>query len=146
MYGKDDKKRRMEDIAGPVTSIVAPNSIFKGTFQGEETILISGRFEGEVKSREMVRIDKTGKVEGPVESPHVIIEGELIGDIRSAEHVELRSESRITGNVMTKKIAVAEGCLFKGEIQMPSKTDHPISFVEKRNKKEDSEIPGLEKK
>ena len=143
MYGKDDKKRRMEDLTGPVTSTVAPNSIFKGTLQGEETVIISGRFEGEVKSRELVRVDKTGKVEGPIESPNVIIEGELIGDIRSAEHVELRAESRITGNVMTKKIAIAEGCLFKGEIQMPSKSDKPISFVEKRERKEDTEKPGL---
>jgi cytoskeletal protein CcmA (bactofilin family) len=143
MYGKEDKKRRMEDMAGPVTSVIAPNSIFKGTLQGEETVIISGRFEGEVKSRELVRIDKTGKVEGPVESPNVIIEGELIGDIKSADHVELRAESRITGNVMTRKIAIAEGCIFKGEIQMPSKSDRPLSFVEKRQRKEDTEQPDL---
>ena len=141
MIGKDDKKRRMEDQEGPIITIVAAKTQFNGVMDAQESVRICGRFEGEVKCSEMVRIDKNGKLIGPLESKFVIIEGEMNGDIKSAEHVELRSDCRMTGNITTQKIAIAEGCIFKGEIQMPSKTDRPIRFEEKRGRIEIPEKP-----
>lgn len=133
MQKKDDKKRRLEDKVGPPESVIAPNTKFKGTIKGYDSVRISGLFNGKINCEQLVKIDKGGKVVGTINSAGVIIEGEIKGDIISAEHVEIRSEGHVIGNITTNKIAVAEGSFFQGEIQMPGKEDKPFSFIEKRN-------------
>jgi len=125
-------KRRIEDKASHTESSVAPNSTFKGNLEGADGVLISGNMEGDISSKQLVRIGRGGKMKGTITAPYVIIEGELKGDIESAEHVEIRSEARVVSNIQTAKIAIAEGSFFRGEIRMPRKEDTPISFVEKR--------------
>jgi cytoskeletal protein CcmA (bactofilin family) len=126
------KKKRLEDKAGEENSLIAKNSRFIGKISGTEGLLVSGHLKGDVKSERLVWIQKEGKIIGNIECSYIIIEGDLEGNIKSAEHVELRSQARVTGNIQTRKIAMAEGSFFRGEIHMPSKEDKPISFVEKR--------------
>lgn len=126
------KKSRMEDKAGEENSVVAKNSRFMGTISGLEGVRISGHLKGDVKSDQLVWVQKEGKIIGDIDCPYIIVEGVLKGNIKSAEHVELRSEAHVTGNIQTRKIAMAEGSFFQGEIHMPRKEDKPITFVEKR--------------
>lgn len=132
MKKKEDNKRRVEDKIGSTVSIIAPNTKFKGTIKGRDTLFIAGHLEGKINSEGLVRIDKAGRIDGTINSPYVIIEGEIKGDIQSAEHVELRSEARVTGNIYTAKIVMAEGCTLQGEVHTPREEDKPIVFVEKR--------------
>jgi cytoskeletal protein CcmA (bactofilin family) len=128
----DDKKRRLEDRAGDVGSVIAAGTNFKGTISGQAGARISGSFEGDISSQQLVWVEKKGRVDGNIRSPFVIVEGELTGNIESAEHVELRTEGRVTGNIETVIIAMAEGCVFNGEIQMRGKEGKSITFVERR--------------
>jgi cytoskeletal protein CcmA (bactofilin family) len=50
MLGKDDKKRGLEDKAGPTESVVAPSAKFTGTISGPDSLRVSGKFEGEIDS------------------------------------------------------------------------------------------------
>jgi hypothetical protein len=49
-----------------------------------------------------------------------------------AKHVELRAECCMTGNISTEKLAIADGCSFKGEVRMLQKGNKPVRFTEKR--------------
>lgn len=133
MNKKEDKKRRLEDKIGPIETIIAPNTKLKGKIRGKDSIRIAGRFEGDIKCEQLVKIEQGGKLSGTIISNCVIIEGELKGNIDSAEHVEIRTDGRVVGNIITNQIAIAEGSFIQGEIRMPEKEDQPISFVEKRN-------------
>jgi cytoskeletal protein CcmA (bactofilin family) len=128
----DDKKRRLEDRAGGVESVIAAGTKFKGTISGQAGARISGSLEGDISSQQLVWVEKKGRVDGNIRGPFVIVEGELYGNIESAEHVELRAEGRVTGNIETVIIAMAEGCFFNGEIQMRGKEGKSITFVERR--------------
>jgi cytoskeletal protein CcmA (bactofilin family) len=128
----DDKKRRLEDRAGEVESVVAAGTKFKGTISGQAGVRISGSLEGDISSQQLVWVEKKGRVDGNIRSPFVIVEGELNGNIESAEHVELRTEGRVIGNIETVIIAMAEGCVFNGEILMRGKESKSITFVERR--------------
>ena len=129
---KDNKKRRLEDKVGSTESIIAPGAKFKGIISGHASVRISGHFEGEINSEQLVWVEKEGRIDGTINSPFVIIEGEIKGNIESAEHVEFRTEGRVIGNINTAIITIAEGGFINGKIQMPRKEDKPISFVEKR--------------
>jgi len=128
----DDKKKRLEDRAGGVESVIAAGTKFKGTITGQAGARISGSLEGDISSQQLVWVEKKGRVDGNIRSPFVIVEGELYGNIESAEHVELRTEGRVTGNIDTVIIAMAEGCVFNGEIQMRGKDGKSVSYVERR--------------
>ena len=129
---KDIKKRRSGDKAESIESIIASGTKFKGTIKGHDSVRIFGRVEGKINCKQMVRVEKEGKIEGTVNSPFVIIEGEIKGNIESAERVELKAEGRVTGNINTDLLAIADGASFNGEIQMPMKKDTSISVVEKK--------------
>ncbi len=128
----DDKKRRLEDKAGGVESVIAEGTTFKGSLSGQAGARISGSLEGDISSQQLVWVEKKGRVNGNIRSPFVIVEGELCGNIESADHVELRTEGRVTGNIETVIIAMAEGCVFNGEVQMRGKEGKSLTFVERR--------------
>jgi cytoskeletal protein CcmA (bactofilin family) len=128
----DDKKRRLEDRAEGDESVIAAGRKFKGTMSGHAGSRISGNLEGDIRSELLVWVEKKGRVDGNTRSPFVIVEGELNGNIESAEHVELRTEGRVTGNIDTVIIAMAEGCVFNGEIQVRGKEGKSITFIERR--------------
>jgi len=128
----EDKKKRLEDKAGGVESVIAAGTKFKGTITGEAGARISGSLEGDISSQQLVWVEQKGRVDGNIRGPFVIVEGELIGNIESAEQVEVRTHGRVTGNIETMMIAMAEGCVFNGQIQMRGKEGKSITFVERR--------------
>jgi cytoskeletal protein CcmA (bactofilin family) len=132
MFFREGQKRRLEDRAESPGSIIAPSTTFTGTIDGQDGVQVAGSFKGDIRSQGLVWIGSKGSVDGDVTAPFVIVEGAITGNIKTAEHVEFRSESRINGNVETKKLAIAEGSFFKGEIKMSSRKEQPIHFVEKR--------------
>lgn len=125
-------KRRVEDQADTIKTIIAQDIRIKGTLTESSGMRISGFLEGSIDSKGLVWVDKNGKISGPIKARWVIAEGEINGDIESSEKTELRSGCRVTGNIACKKIALAEDSFFQGEIQMTSPKDRPLSFVKKR--------------
>ena len=100
---------------GPAVTVIAPGTLFKGTVSGEDTLHISGTVQGDIDSRRMVWVDRSGCVNGSVTARRVIIEGEINGDIQRAERVEIRSNGRMTGNIYAANITIDPGCFFDGE-------------------------------
>lgn len=115
----------LEDEVGSAVTVVASNTRFTGKIKGEDTLRISGYFNGEINCRRMVWVEKTGKVEGTVNARRVIIEGEINGNIESADHVDLRSNGRMIGDINAVKITVAKGCLFDGQAKIIRKEKSP---------------------
>ncbi len=138
MPKREDKQRRLEDRIGPIESVIAAKTKFRGKINSEDSIQISGNFRGDIKCEQLVKINNGGKIKGTISSTYVIIEGELTGDVETADYVEIRPEGRVVGNISTSEIAIAEGSFIQGEIKMPDK-DEPVSFVEKRGNEEPEE-------
>ncbi len=77
-------------------------------------------------------IYEQGSVHGNIRAPYVVLEGELKGNIISAKQVELRSPARMNGRIETDLLAVAEGCILEGKVDMLKADAQPIHFTEKR--------------
>jgi len=120
MPKKEEKKRRLEDKIGPIESVIASNTKFKGKINAQDSVLISGKFNGDIQCEQLVKIDSDGKIKGT--------------------HVEIRQGGRVIGNINTSEIAIAEGSFIQGEIKMPDREAKPLSFVEKRGSEEPEEI------
>ena len=135
MFTKDNRERRVDDRAGTIESLIAEDTTLHGNLRSAHGIRVVGTVEGDIESRGRVKIEKGGRVRGHIKAPDVIVNGELEGHIEATGQVELGPESRMTGNIKAASIAIAEGCLFRGDVKMFRADDRPSRFVEKRTAK-----------
>ena len=103
---------------GPAVTVIAPDTLFKGTVSGEDTLRISGTVQGEIDCKRMVWVDQNGCVNGHITARRVIIEGEVNGDVQNAEKVEIRSNGKMTGDIYAANITIDQGCFFDGEARI----------------------------
>jgi len=118
-------QKSLEDEVGSAVTVIASDTRFTGNMKGENTLRISGYFQGDIDCKRMVWIEKTGRIEGTVSARRVIVEGEIKGCIESADHVELRSNGRMIGDINAGKITVAQGCFFDGQAKILRKENGP---------------------
>jgi cytoskeletal protein CcmA (bactofilin family) len=133
MFTRDDRTRRIEDRAEPVESVLAPGTTLEGTLRGPHGLRVLGTVEGDVECGGRVRIEPGGRVSGNIKAVDVVVNGALEGDIEATGQVELGREGRMTGDIKAAGLAIAEGCVFQGKIDMSRPGREPVKFVEKRS-------------
>ncbi len=124
--------RRLEDRLSSDDAVIPAKSIFKGEIAVWAGARIAGEMQGDVRCDGLLRIEETGRVKGNISCPHVILEGELEGDIGPSLQVELRSKAKMRGNIQTQILAIADGSIFDGQVNMPTPETEPVRFAEKR--------------
>lgn len=136
-------------------TVLGKDIFFKGELRGSGSVKIDGQFSGSIILDKELTILKNGKVEADVEATIVIIEGHLIGNVSAREKVIISEEGRLVGDIKTEKIAVEEGAVVKGRIEItkfgkskqtpkpeePLKLDKELSKQPKKDKPD--EMPPL---
>lgn len=87
---------------------------FKGGLQVEGTV--KGNLIAETGSGAVVRISGTGRIEGQINAPHVVINGTVVGDIYAGEYIELAKKARVEGNVYYHKMEMVLGSEVNGRL------------------------------
>ena len=91
----------------------------KGDVTGDEDLIIYGRVEGEVNLKNHnVIIGKQGSVHANIHAKQIVIEGELNGDLKGEEKVIIRETGNVHGNVVSPRVTLEDGAMFKGSIEM----------------------------
>jgi cytoskeletal protein CcmA (bactofilin family) len=88
----------------------------KYTFSG--TVMLNGKFSGEITSKDTLIIGEKGVVNASIRAGIVLVNGEVTGNILGGERVELRGTARVFGDVEAPVIVVEEGVLFQGHCRM----------------------------
>jgi cytoskeletal protein CcmA (bactofilin family) len=100
----------------PNNSVIGENSVFEGRFYVSGSILIEGKFDGEIKTEDHLTVGPTGKVKTDIYARRVTIGGTLIGNITATEEVDLLANGKVLGNVATPKLNVENGVLIQGMV------------------------------
>lgn len=127
---KDEK--RLEQQMGSDVNIVTESTVLKGNIKAKDSIRMSGKLEGDIDCEKLIWISKSGRIDGMIKAMGAIVEGEINGNMELVRQLELRSTGRITGDIVSAKIAMAEGCFFDGEMKTTTASETPTTFVEKR--------------
>jgi cytoskeletal protein CcmA (bactofilin family) len=91
----------------------------EGKLNGEEDLVVDGRFRGEIQvPAHMVTIGTDGKVEGEVLANAIVVEGEVRGNLVATEQVLVRASGKVHGDIRAPRVALDQGCRFKGAIDM----------------------------
>src|SRR4051794_5345174 len=100
-------------------ALVGAATAVRGQVSAGEDIWIEGQLEGELQAlAHQVTISAGGRVHAQVRARSVIVEGELEGDVFAEQQVVLRAGSRVHGDIRSPRVALEEGCFFRGTVDM----------------------------
>jgi len=101
---------------------IGKSVIIKGELNGSEDLVIEGTVDGKVELREHVlTIGTHGKIKAEVFAKIVIVLGEVVGNITASEKVDIRDSGSVDGDIVSPRVAIAEGAHLRGSVDMQKK-------------------------
>ena len=105
----------------PVVSI-GKSVVMKGELSGSEDLAVDGTVEGTIELRDNVLIiGPNGRVKAQVFAKAVIVSGTVNGDITASERIDIREEGSVDGNIVSPRVAIADGAHFRGSVDIQKK-------------------------
>jgi cytoskeletal protein CcmA (bactofilin family) len=113
-----DTRRQIErDVVNIGKSVV-----IKGELNGSEDLTIEGHVEGKIELKDHVlTIGPNGKIKASVFAKSVIVLGEVNGNVTASEKVDIRDNGSVDGDIISPRVAIAEGAHFRGSVDMQRK-------------------------
>jgi len=98
---------------------IGKSVVIKGELNGSEDLTIEGQVEGTIQLRDHVlTIGPNGKIKAQVFAKAVIILGEVTGNVTASEKVDIRDNGSVDGDIISPRVAIAEGAHFRGSVDM----------------------------
>ena len=100
--------------------IIGEGSVFNGRFYVNGSILIEGKFQGDIRTDDQLVVGPTGKVKTDIVARRVTVAGTLIGNITASEEVSLLHTGKVLGNISTPKLTMEPGVVTEGRVTITS--------------------------
>lgn len=98
---------------------IGKSVVIKGELTGSEDLTIEGHVEGKIELRENVlTIGPNGKIKAQIFAKAVIVLGEVSGNVSATEKVDIRDNGSVEGDIVSPRVAIAEGAVFRGSVDM----------------------------
>ena len=85
-------------------------------------IRFDGLLTGNLKTKGKVVIGETGAVKGEIHCKNSVLEGKVEGKISVGELLTLKATSSLTGDIITRRLAIEPGAKFSGNCSMTSES------------------------
>jgi len=101
---------------------IGKSVVIKGELNGSEDLTVEGHVEGKIELRDHVlTIGPNGKIKAQVFAKAVIVLGDVTGNITATEKVDIRDGGSVDGDIVSPRVAIAEGAHFRGSVDMQRK-------------------------
>jgi cytoskeletal protein CcmA (bactofilin family) len=100
--------------------VIGEGSIFDGRFSVNGSILIEGKFTGDIRTEDHLIVGPSGKVRTDILARRVTVAGTLIGNIAASEEVTLLHTGKVLGSITTPKLTVEPGVVTEGKVTITS--------------------------
>ncbi len=118
MFKKNEKSAPKKPSG--VTTLVAEGTEILGDIRFSGNLEIEGSVKGNIIAAEgaesAMRIMESGRVEGDVYVPNVVINGSVNGEVHSSKYIELASKAHVEGNVHYNIIEMVRGAQVNGNL------------------------------
>lgn len=116
------EKPRPTPVAAAVT--IGSSVVIKGEVSAKEDLTVAGRIDGKIEVRDhVVRVGREAQVNAEISARAVVVEGNVKGNITATERIELAEHGIVEGDIASPKIAMADGAVFRGKIEMGKKPE-----------------------
>ena len=101
---------------------IGKSVVIKGELNGSEDLTIEGQVEGKIELKDHVlTIGPNGKIKAQVFAKALIVLGEVNGNVTATDKVEIRDGGSVDGDIISPRVAIAEGAHFRGSVDMQRK-------------------------
>src|SRR5471030_2128383 len=101
---------------------IGKSVVIKGELNGSEDLTIEGHVEGTIQLKEHVlTIGPNGRIKAQVFAKSVIVLGEVTGNVTASDKVDIRDNGSVDGDIVSTRVALAEGAHFRGSVDMQRK-------------------------
>ena len=101
---------------------IGKSVVIKGELNGSEDLTIEGHVEGTIQLRDHVlTIGPNGRIKAQVFAKAVIVLGEVTGNVTATDKVDIRDNGSVDGDIVSPRVAIAEGAHFRGSVDMQRK-------------------------
>ena len=110
-------------------TVVGPGISIKGELQGQGTMTVLGRFEGDIVLEGELHVGPDAHVDANISARRIVVAGTVRGNLSADTRVDILPSGSLTGTVKSSSFAAADGATVKGEIwverQAPAPADRP---------------------
>lgn len=110
--------RKAATRPGELSGFLDEGSEIEGKYAFSGTVMLNGRFSGEIRSGDTLIIGEKAVVNASIRAGTVVITGEVVGNVAATERVELRGTARVFGDVEAPIVVIEEGVVFDGHCRM----------------------------
>jgi len=101
---------------------IGKSVVIKGELSGSEDLTIEGQVEGKIELKDhLLTIGPNGRIKAQIFAKTVIVLGEVNGNVSASEKVEIRDGGSVDGDIISPRVAIAEGAHFRGSVDMQKK-------------------------
>jgi len=112
--------------AAASAALIGKSVVVKGELEGSEDLTIEGQVEGKIELRDhTLTIGQGGRIKAQVFAKSVVVCGELVGNINASDAVDIRDSGSVDGDIVSPRVAIADGAHFRGSIDMQRKGQPP---------------------
>jgi len=108
-------------------SFIGGNSVFNGDVDSKGTLRVDGVVEGNI-SADWVIVGEKARIAGNITARGIVVGGKIDGNLKAKEIVEIKNKGQIKGDIISKKLVVAEGGIFEGKSTMPREESNVIEL------------------
>lgn len=130
-FGKQQRRRALDRV-GEFTTMLGPQSIYMGVFQGKDNYLVYGEVRGECDLEGTLVLGEGSRWKGNIRAAHVVVAGQVEGDIFAVNKLELARTAFVRGKITSPVVAMARGAVHDGSIRMAKQTQ-VTRFSERRD-------------
>ena len=121
---------------------IGKSVVIKGELAGSEDLTIEGQVDGKIELNDHVlTIGPNGKIKAQVFAKAVIVLGEVNGNVSASEKVDIRDGGSVDGDIISPRVAIAEGAHFRGSVDMQRKGAAPLPQVQAQQPKPVTDKP-----
>ena len=110
-------------------TVVGPGIAIKGELQGQGTMTVLGRFEGDIVLDGDLHVGPDARVDANISARTFVVAGVVRGNLSADTRVDILPSGSLTGTVKSGSFAAADGATVKGEIwvarQAPPPAERP---------------------
>lgn len=100
------------------STVIGGSTRIEGELLEETDLHILGAVKGRIVVRGNLFVDAPGDVEATVEAENLEVAGRVTGNMTAVKKVEIVAGGRAVGDVRAQRILIADGAVFKGNVDM----------------------------
>lgn len=114
---------------GEISGFLDEGTSFIGELNFSNTMRIDGKFEGKIKSKNVLIVGESAEIKGEVDVSNISINGKVSGKIIADEKVEIHSRGQVFCDITTQKLVIEDGAFFQGKCNMDGLEKTPAKGI-----------------